>query len=95
MIKEIAKHMKKNAYLVLTTPNPDHPVRQRTNLFHKTAWEFKALYALARFAGLKVDNIYRYSKRHPKDIISKLLARWLYNIYRIDWCDSIMIVAKK
>jgi glycosyltransferase involved in cell wall biosynthesis len=60
---------------------------------------------LYEFAKIK-RNDYSFLPKLPRydtgDLISnklrkagyKLLAKWLYKIYRIDWCDSLMIVAK-
>lgn len=91
----LSKHLEKNGYLISTVPNIHHPVRQRTNITHITYWEYKALYMLYKYAGLEVIEISRYSKRHPKGIIERILARYINQIYRIDWCDSILIIGKK
>ncbi|ODS40533.1 MAG: hypothetical protein A7315_02550 [Candidatus Altiarchaeales archaeon WOR_SM1_79] len=95
LICNLSKHLEKNGYFVSTVPNIQHPIRQRSNITHITPWEYKALYMLYKYAGLNVIEISRYSKRHPHGIIEKILAKYINRIYRIDWCDSILIVGRK
>ncbi len=95
LVCDISKHLKKGGCFVSTVPNIQHPVRQQTNITHITGWDYKALYMLYRYANLKVIEIARYSKRHPQGIIERTLAKYINRIYRIDWCDSILIVGKK
>lgn len=91
----ISKHLEKNGCFIATVPNVNHPIRQRSNITHITNWEYKALYMLYKYAGLEVTEIARYSKRHPQGLIEKILARYINRIYRIDWCDSILIAGRK
>lgn len=95
LVKKLARHLERDGIMFVTVPNANHPVRQRVDITHLAPWEYKALYMLYKFAGLTVSQIYRYSKRSPKGIIGKLLAYYINRIYRIDWCDSIMIIGKK
>lgn len=92
---KISNYLEKKGCLISTVPNIQHPVRQRTNITHITNWEYKALYMLYKYANIEVIDISRYSKRHPQGIIEKVLARYINRIYRMDWCDSILIVGKK
>lgn len=94
LVCKLSKHLEKNGYLISTVPNIQHPVRQRSNITHITNWEYKALYMLYKYADIEVVEIARYSKRHPQGFIEKILARYINRIYRIDWCDSILIVGK-
>ncbi|MBA7490670.1 hypothetical protein ES702_01211 [subsurface metagenome] len=91
----LATHLEKNGHLISTVPNTQHPVRQRADITHVTNWDYEALYMLYRYANLKVIEIARYSKRHPQGIIEKILAKYINRIYRIDWCDSVLIVGEK
>jgi len=95
LVCDLAKHLKKGGYFIATVPNIQHPIRQQTNITHITAWDYKALYMLYKYADLEVIEIARYSKRHPQGIIEKTLAKYINRIYRIDWCDSILIVGEK
>ncbi len=92
---KIAKLMQTNAKFIVTVPNISHPNRQISNIDHKTAWGYNSLYMLYKFADLQVLKIARYSKRHPKGIIEKIITRYVSRIYRMDWCDSIIIIGQK
>lgn len=91
----LSNHLEKKGYLISTVPNIQHPVRQRADITHIANWDYKALYMLYKYADLEVIEIARYSKRHPKGIIEKILAKYINRIYRIDWCDSVLIVGRK
>ncbi|MBN1493703.1 MAG: methyltransferase domain-containing protein [Candidatus Omnitrophica bacterium] len=95
MVRVLQRHIKKGGYFIATVPNIAHPVRQHTNITHVTCWEYKALYALFKLCRFNVQEIARYSKRHPKGVIEKIVAYYVNRIYRIDWCDSILIVGQK
>jgi hypothetical protein len=95
LICKLSLHLGKNDYLISTVPNIQHPVRQRADITHITNWDYKALYMLYKYADLEVIEISRYSKRHPKGIVEKILSRYINRIYRIDWCDSVLIVGRK
>lgn len=95
LVCKLSLHLEKNDYLISTVPNIQHPVRQRADITHITNWDYKALYMLYKYADLEVIEILRYSKRRPKGIIEKILSRYINRIYRIDWCDSVLIVGRK
>jgi len=95
IVCNLSRHLEKNGYLISTVPNIQHPVRQRADITHITNWNYTALYMLYKYGDLEVIEIARYSKRHPEGIIEKMLAKYINRIYRIDWCDSILIVGKK
>jgi len=95
LINSLCRHLVPGGSIVITVPNIEHPTRHRTNVTHLTYWNYKALYFLLRCADLEVKEICRYSKRQPKGIIEKFLAKYISRIYRMDWCDSILIVGKK
>jgi SAM-dependent methyltransferase len=94
LVCDLARHLKDNGRFISTVPNIQHPIRQQSNITHITGWDYKALYMLYKYANLKVIEIARYSKRHPQGIIERILAKYINRIYRIDWCDSILIVGK-
>jgi len=95
MFERIEKLIEKNANLIITVPNTAHPNRYLSHIDHKTPFDYKSLYMLYKHIGLKVINIARYSKRHPQGIIEKTLARYINRIYRIDWCESIIMIGQK
>ncbi len=84
-----------DGFVIFTVPNIAHPVRHWGNITHLTPWHFGSLYTLFKHCNLDVVEIARYSKRHPKGIIEKVIAFYINRIYRVDWCDSILIVGRK
>lgn len=95
IFKCLVRHLSNNGYILLTTPNINHPTRQHSEITHITNWEFKSLFMLYKISNLKNIHIYRYSKRHPQGLVEKILAHYINKIYRIDWCDSILIIGQK
>lgn len=85
----------KGGIFILTVPNTSHPVRQWGDVTHKTAWNYNAIYPLLKSIGFDILFIARYSKKQPSGFIEKFIANQLASIYRIDWCDSIIVVGQK
>lgn len=81
--------------IIVTVPNISHPNRQRSNITHKTPWGFWSLYMPFKMANLEVVKVARYSKRHPKGLIEKIIIYYVSRVYRMDWCDSILMIGKK
>jgi len=81
--------------LVATVPNTSHPVRQWDST-HITAWPANDLYSLVRSAGFRVTGMARYNKFKPTaNPLKRWIVRTVSREFRIDWCDSIMVVATK
>jgi hypothetical protein len=81
---------------IITTPNIYHPNRYWGDPTHVTPWGYNALYALLTVVGYQVPHIYRYSKnRRPVDPLAWLIELIMRRLYRIDWCDSIMLIASQ
>ena len=78
-----------------TVPNISHPTRFFSNIEHCTYVSYFDLYYFCRFAGLEPLAIFRYSKRHPKGWFERFIAKKIQDIYRMDWADSIAIIARK
>lgn len=96
MLLDLRSHLKQDGRTVITLPNTFHPIRYWSDPTHVTPWSYAAMYALCRVTGYKVHKIYRYSKnRRPLDPLSRVIERIMRRLYRIDWCDSIMIIATK
>jgi len=88
-------HLAPGGRMVITVPNISHPIRYRTET-HVTPWSYGGLYAMCQFAGYEVLQIYRYSKnRGPLDPLSWIIERVMRRLYRIDWCQSIMLIATR
>ena len=78
-----------------TVPNIAHPNRFRGDIDHHSYISYNDLYYFCTSAGLKTLAIYRYSKRHPQGWIERIIAKKIEDIYRMDWADSICIIAQK
>lgn len=79
--------------VIISVPNIFHPTRFWATT-HVTPWSYTDLTALCEERGYSVQQIYRYSKiRRPLDPLSWLVERIMRRLYRIDWCDNIMLVA--
>lgn len=96
IVRGVANVLESGARFVATVPNPAHPVRQWGDATHVTAWALFDLYGLLRLAGLEVETLARYGKRrlswNPwRRLVTKAVARE----FRIDWCDSLLIVGSK
>lgn len=89
------KYLADNGKIIATVPNIAHPNRQRSNITHKTPWGHHSFYALFKISGLETKKIYRYSKKLPRGIIEKILGYYMNRLYRIDYCDSILLIATK
>jgi hypothetical protein len=95
MVSQAHDRLSSGGRLAVTVPNTSHPVRQR-DCTHITPWPANDLYSLLRSAGFEVESMTRYNKfpltDHP-------LKRWIVEVvcreFRMDWCDSIMSIAKR
>lgn len=93
--EKISGKVAKDGKVIITIPNIAHPNRYWGDITHKTHWNYNNAYMLFKSAGLDVQRIARYSKRHPKGIIERILANYISKIYRMDWCDSVILIAEK
>jgi len=81
---------------VITVPNMQHPVRYWGDALHITPWPFDHLCGLVRHCGFMVESIARYNKSSlPRNPFKRFVTKTVCDIFRIDWCDSIIIVARK
>lgn len=92
MMVKASSHLEKNGKFIATVPNISHPNRQISNITHKTAWGYNSFYMLFKYANLDVIKIARYSKRYPEGIIEKLITKYVSRVFRMDWCDSIILI---
>ena len=92
---QLSGHLDKNGKIYVSVPNISHPVRFFGDITHKTWWSYVSLYTIFKLCGLEVLKISRSSKRHRKGMLEKIITNYLARIYRIDWCDAIIVVAQK
>lgn len=82
--------------LLIGVPNAQHPVRQWGDATHVTSWPYEDLYGLVRESGLRVVRIARYGKAVPsRNPVTRLVVRAVARGFRMDWCDSILLVAER
>jgi hypothetical protein len=94
MLLALRSHLEEKGIIHITVPNVFHPTRYWGDPTHVTHWNYASLYAICRYAGLRVTQIYRYSKRRgPLDPWSWLVERTMRRLYQIDWCQSILLEA--
>ena len=90
-----AAHLLPGGKLIATVPNIAHPTRFMSNITHITYWGHHSFYMLFKAAGLEVESMARYSKYHPRGLIERLVAHYVGRVYRMDWCDSLLVRAVK
>lgn len=90
-----AAHMAPGAKIIATVPNTAHPNRFMSNVTHITYWGHHSFYMLFKAAGLEVESMARYSKYYPRGLVERLVAHYVGRIYRMDWCDSLLVRAVK
>lgn len=96
MLSSAAAHLSAGARVIVSVPNAAHPTRFFSNVTHVTNWNHCDLYGLFRLMGLEVEALMRSNKR-PRT--RNPIRRWLINAicrdFRIDWCDSLILIARK
>ena len=95
IVRGVADVLVPGGRFAATVPNTSHPVRQWTAT-HVTAWGVLDLYGLFRLAGLEVEQLARYTKRRLTfRPIRRMIVKTVAREFRVDWCDSILIVARR
>ena len=95
IVRGVAGALAPGGRFAATVPNTSHPVRQ-WNATHVTAWPFLDLYGLFRLAGFEVEQLARYTKRRlTRRPFRRMIVRAVAQEFRVDWCDSILIVGRR
>jgi hypothetical protein len=88
-------HLVPGGVFFANVPNTSHPVRQ-WDPTHITPWPMSDLYSMFRNAGFEVISMARYNKypltRNP---LKRFIVRTVCQTFRVDWCDSLIIVGQK
>ncbi len=96
IIRGVLNVLKPGGIYISTVPNMAHPVRYWGDSTHVTAWSIGDYYGLFRMNGYEVPNYIRYGKVGlPENPIKRFIVKAVAEAYRIDWMDSIAIVAQK
>ncbi len=93
--EKLEKHLVNGAKIFVSVPNIAHPNRFWTDVTHKTHWNYNNVALPFKMFNIEITKIARYSKRHPQGLIEKALAKYISRIYRMDWCDSILMIGQK
>jgi hypothetical protein len=89
-------HLNEGGYFFATVPNMAHPVRYWADASHLTSWPLNDLYGIFRSTGFQVPIMARYNKYElPRNPIKRYVVSTVCEVFRVDWCDSLMIVGQK
>lgn len=96
IVQRAYQHLVEGGYILATVPNMAHPVRYWADATHIQHWPINDLYGLFKAAGFHVVKMARYNKYpYPIRPLKRMVTRMVCDVFRVDWCDSIMIVAQK
>lgn len=96
MLCSAEKHLNAGGYLFATVPNMAHPVRYWADASHVTSWSLNDLYSIFCNAGFHVHAMARYNKYElPSNPIKRYIVDVVCEVFRMDWCDSLMIAGQK
>ena len=96
MLSGAHRHLSPNGHICATVPNISHPVRYWADATHITPWSMYVLYSLFKNTGFHIHTLARYNK-HPltRNPIKRFVVNTVCQTFRVDWCDSLMIIAQK
>lgn len=96
MLKSSLEVLKPGGKIIATVPNAAHPTRFFSNVTHITNWNYCDFYSMFRVTGFEIDDIMRANKHR---LTLNPIRRWLINAicrdFRIDWCDTLILVAHR
>jgi predicted SAM-dependent methyltransferase len=96
MMTHLSEFVNGGGYIFITVPNMQHPVRYWGDLDHVTTWTFEDIYGLFKNTGFEVEQLGRYNKQGlPFNPIKRFIIKIVCDVFRVDWCDSIMGLGKK
>jgi len=96
ILKSAYNHLESGGHFIATVPSMFHPVRYWGDFSHISIWPIFDFYGLFRHTGYEVINIKRYNKfRFTRNPIKSWIIKVICESFRVDWCDSIMIIARK
>ena len=96
LVADLSSVITSGGRIFVTVPNIHHPVRYWGDIDHVTPWSFEDLYGLFRNIGFEVAVLGRFNKhRYPINPVRRFIVQTVCNVFRVDWCDSIIGIAKK
>jgi len=94
-LEGIARALRPGGHLFLSTPNVHHPWAYLRSATHKTPFCYDELGGLIEAAGMRVEGLFRCHKDSALKGVARTLARPLYRVVGVDWCKSILAVARR
>lgn len=96
LLSKAYQHTKRNGIFIATVPNVAHPVRYWADVTHVTHWSYNDFYGLFRQVGYGVSLVARTNKKpKPRNPLRRLIVKIVAEEFRMDWCDTIVIVGIK
>lgn len=96
LVADVFARLAPGGLFIASVPNAAHPVRQWGDATHITAWPLGDFYGLLRSAGFDVVAMKRSNKQaYPWNPLKRLVIRWVCEVFRVDWCDTLLIVGKR
>lgn len=82
--------------LFITVPNMAHPVRYWADITHILHIPLGDLYGLLGENGFSIIKVGR-SNKYPltKNPLKKWIINFICKTFRIDWCDTVLLIAQK
>jgi len=96
MMAHLSEFINGGGNIFITVPNVQHPVRYWGDLDHVTPWTYEDIYGLFKNIGYEVEQLARFNKhRLPINPVKRYIIKTVCDVFRVDWCDSIMGLGKK
>ncbi len=95
-LREAFRVLEPGGHLFISVPNASHPVRYHADVTHITNWSHNDLYGLLREVGYEIVDMGRSNKISPsRNLIKRWIVQTVCKEIRIDWCDTICVLARK
>jgi len=96
MMVHLSEFINGGGNIFITVPNVQHPVRYWGDLDHVTPWTYEDIYGLFKNIGFEVEQLIRFNKhRLPINPVKRYIIKTVCDVFRVDWCDSIMGLGRK
>ncbi len=95
VLRQIRGLIKPGGYIVVSTPNMNHPHRYWGTPDHITPYSYDALAGLLLGMGFQIESLYRvHNQPFPQIYFRRWIGVWLHRYLDIDFALSIIAVAR-
>ncbi len=95
LINDIGRVLKQGGYLIVTTPNVNHPYHFWNTPDHITPYYYDALAGLLLGMGFDIESLYRvHNQPFPQFYIRRYIGVWLHWYLSIDFAPTIIAVVR-